>query len=91
MLTEHSKVQKIQDVFCCVVLHNLMIRFREDDNTSPTLRAEMDAYYNDLLREVDLEIALFPPERAPDAGTATVSGITRRSEVMAQLVNLAAF
>lgn len=91
MLTEHRKSQKIADTHCCVVLHNLSIRFRQSAAVPAALRAEMDVYYAQILDEVNLELSLKPPTRAQaHLALDTVPGNERREEAVRQVALLPA-
>ncbi len=85
--TEHNRAQKVADTHCCALLHNLLLRYRVDVSVDPLVRADMDQYYARLLAEVNLELALAPPERADNAnlGAVQVLGTQRRIEVMQQV------
>lgn len=85
MFTEHSKKQKIADTLCCVIMHNLIIRYRKSIAIDPAVARDLDAYYDRVLQHVNLILAMEPQQRQVHVPIAIVAGVDRRLEVIQQV------
>lgn len=89
-VTEHSRQQKFKDTKCACILHNLVLRFRMELEVGTAARADLDAYYNELVEAVDIELALVVAARVPAAVPVNPTAVVaaRREEVVNQLWTL---